>query len=138
MEILHCQYGKLQICESDPKKRTYRQILLDEALRLKSDNPDIFAEFCCQEIQESGKDRIVITDWRFPNEKDIILKRFPNAIIKIVEIIRIGQTKSPVEDESEYLLKGIRSDIVIFNEINNEIYKRVDRALELLKLEIIN
>ena len=47
---LHTQEGKLQVCESDTLKRTYRQILIDEALRLRNIDTGIFATHCCAEI----------------------------------------------------------------------------------------
>lgn len=135
LELLHTQNGKLLICESDTRKRTYRQILLDEALRLKSDNPDIFAEFCCQEINDSKSDKIVITDWRFPNERDVLLKLFPKANIYTIKVIRLGQEKSPVEDESEYLLSKWKDDTVIINYMSDLIYQATMNALQ--RLEII-
>ena len=134
LDTLHSQEGKLQICKTDPQKRTYRQILLDEALRLKTDNPDIFAEDCSLEIAESGSRRIVITDWRFPNEREVIKKYFPNAKILTIRVLRIGQNKSPVDDESEYLLKNWRDDAVILNYLNNNIYQSVHNILERLNI----
>ena len=50
LEQLHSQQGKLQICESDLLKRTYRQILIDEALRLRNIDASVFAKHCCKEI----------------------------------------------------------------------------------------
>jgi hypothetical protein len=135
LDILHSQEGKLLICENDTEKRTYRQILLDEALCLKSDNPDIFAEFCCQEILETTSDKIVITDWRFPNERDVILKTFPNATIHTIKVLRVDQDKSPVNDTSEYLLKNWKDDAIIINYMNNLIYQAVNNTLQ--KLDII-
>jgi hypothetical protein len=134
LELLHTQQGKLEICKSDPGKRTYRQILLDEAIRLKSDNPDIFAEFCCQEIKNSGLDKIVITDWRFPNERETLIKIFPNAFIHTIRIIRLDQKKSPVNDESEYLLKDWKDDHIIINYMSDIIYSAVHNIIEKIML----
>ena len=49
-EQLHTQEGKLQICENDLLKRAYRQILIDEALRLRNIDAGVFAKHCCTEI----------------------------------------------------------------------------------------
>ncbi len=60
---LHSQDGKLQVCQFDSAKRTYRQILIDEALRLRNLDCDIFAKLCCEDIKKSSHTKIVITDW---------------------------------------------------------------------------
>jgi hypothetical protein len=134
LELLHSQKGKLLICESDPRKRTYRQILLDEAIRLKSDNPDVFAESCCQEIQDSNSEKIVITDWRFPNEYNVLLRLFPKANIYTTQVSRVGQEKSPVNDESEYLLNNWVYNTKIINSMDNNIYKDIYNMLEMLEI----
>jgi len=133
-DLLHSQNGKLLISESDSRKRTFRQILLDEALRLKSDNPDIFAEFCCHEIMESHSEKVVITDWRFPNEREVILKYFPNATIYTTLVLRLDQHNSPVQDESEYLLKDWKDNTLIINSMSDFIYQATHNALERLSI----
>lgn len=35
LELLYTQEGKLMICHNDINKRTHRQLLIDEALKLK-------------------------------------------------------------------------------------------------------
>jgi hypothetical protein len=129
VEQLHSQEGKLQICESDTKKRTYRQILIDEALRLRNIDSGIFAKHCCTEIQNSGFNKIVITDWRYPNEIDIISASFPNYKIIPVHIMRSGQTKSPVDDISEYQLYSRNNDYQIINNLDNSIFKEIDTLI---------
>lgn len=112
--ILHSQIGKMQI---EPiSKKTWRDILLEEARECRSKNPDIFANMCASDIQSSCYENIIITDWRFPNEYEIILQQFPNAICKTIEIKRIGQEKSMVNDVSEYLLKDIEPNYIIYND----------------------
>jgi hypothetical protein len=125
VEILHSQEGKLQICDSDLKKRTYRQILIDEALRLRNINAGVFAKHCCNEISNFDYNKVVITDWRYPNEIDIVKAAFPNYIVSPVHIIRSGQTKSPVNDISEYQLEGRTGDYQIVNNLDESVFKEI-------------
>lgn len=121
LELLHTQEGKLQVCDSDILKRTYRQILIDEALRLRTINPNVFAEHCCKEIKESDKRNIVITDWRYSNELDTIISEFPNIFILPVHLIRLGQERSPVDDISEYQLNDRVNDWKLYNPLNESL-----------------
>ena len=85
IQQLHSQEGKLQICTTDSKQRTYRQILIDEALRLRNIDTGIFAKECCKDIIQSGLNKIVITDWRYDNELDITTSLFPT--MKVIPVI---------------------------------------------------
>jgi len=134
-DYLHTQEGKIQICEKDTFKRTYRQILIDEALRLRNIDAGVFAKQCCQEISESHpKDtpkKIVITDWRYPNEIAIIEKSFPEYKISAVHIQCLGQTKSPVDDISEYQLINRINDYTILNKMNDTIYDEIKKLIDI-------
>jgi hypothetical protein len=142
LEQLHSQEGKLEICENDSLKRTYRQILIDEALRLRNIDPDIFAKHCCKEIYgenpEDTPNNIVITDWRYPNEIDIITSSFPRYIITPVHIIREGQNNSPVNDISEYQLDSRSFDYQIINQMNNTILYEIQVLNDFINCNITN
>lgn len=129
LNILHSQEGKLQICESDSLKRTYRQILIDEALRLRNIDDDVFAKHCCKEIigfnPEDIPKKIVITDWRFPNELTTLEKAFPEHKITTVHIQRLDQLKSPVDNISEYHLLNRTNDYIIINKLDESIYDEI-------------
>lgn len=132
VEQLHSQEGKLKICELDPAKRTYRQILIDEALRLRSIDAGIFAKHCCKEIDCIGADRIVITDWRYDNELEIVTRTFSQMKVIPVHIIRSNQIESPVNDISEYQLQHRCDDYVIHNKMDNTIYKEIQELIDFL------
>jgi hypothetical protein len=127
---LYTQEGKLQICENDSLKRTYRQILIDEALRLRNIDAGIFAKQCCTDIYgfnpEQVPEKIVITDWRYPNEITILEQAFPGYKITPVHIQRIDQLKSPVDDISEYQLMNRINDYILINKMDDSIYKEVE------------
>jgi hypothetical protein len=134
LDKLHSQEGKLQICENDSLKRTYRQILIDEALRLRNIYAGVFAKHCCTEINgmnpEEIPNRIVITDWRYPNEIEILEQAFPGYKITPVHIIRDGQVKSPVDDISEHQLDNRYSDYQLINRMNESIRDEIKSLIK--------
>ncbi len=138
LEQLHSQEGKLQICENDSLKRTYRQILIDEALRLRNIDAGVFAKHCCSEIYgfnpEEVPEKIVITDWRYPNEITILEQAFPGYKITPVHIQRLDQLKSPVDDISEYQLMNRTDDYILINKMNDSIYTEIENLIKLIDL----
>lgn len=130
LDQLHSQQGKLKICPNDSRGRTYRQILIDEAFRLREMDANVFAKFCCQDIStEEQSERIVITDWRYPNELDVITRLLPEYTVTTVHIQRRGQDKSPVNDISEYHLIDRINDYKIVNTMDNAIYDEVSKLI---------
>ena len=125
IDILHSQDGKSQVCHTDPLRRTYRQILIDEALRLRNIDSDFFAKQCCKDIKH---DKVVITDWRYPNEFQTIKNAFPNYKIIPVYIQRFNQIKSPVNNISEYQLVR-QNDFTIINNMDITIYTEVEKLI---------
>jgi hypothetical protein len=133
LEQLHSQQGKLETCPSDVLRRTYRQLLIDEAFRLREMDAGIFAKFCCNDIIESGKpERIVITDWRYPNENDILARMLPGYKMVTVHIQRINQDKSPVNDISEYHLANRINDYKILNTMDERIYDEIEKLIKFI------
>lgn len=138
LEQLHSQEGKLQICENDSLKRTYRQILIDEALRLRNIDAGVFAKHCCSEIYgfnpEDVPEKIVITDWRYPNEITILEQAFPGYKITPVYIQRLDQLKSPVNDISEYQLMNRTDDYILINKMDDSIYTEIENLIKSIDL----
>lgn len=133
VEQLHSQEGKLQRCKVDSLNRTYRQILIDEALRLRNIDPGVFVKHCCQQISSAKSNKIVITDWRYTNELEILQTTFPEFTITPVHIIREGQDQSPVNDISEYQLNSRTMDFIIYNKLDNSIYEEVKKLIDTIK-----
>lgn len=133
IDDLYSQEGKLKICENDLGHRTYRQILIDEALRLKVIDEDVFAKECCKEIIKfcacGIANKIIITDWRFPNELKVVRDYFPNHKIYTIHIQRSDQLISPVNNISEYHLTNYKSDYSIINNMNNTIYDEITKVM---------
>ncbi len=126
LDLLYSQEGKLMICDNDINKRTNRQLLIDEALILKETDYDVFVKHCCHSISIDKYTKIVITDWRFENEFDVLKQYFPDAKIVPVHIVRINQTKSPVDDISEYHLINRQGDYTIMNNMDESLYQYID------------
>ena len=114
MNILHCQNGKREICSETGE--SWREILLREGRECREKDPKIFGKILAQSILQDMCTMAVITDWRFPNEYDVIKEQFPDATIKTILIHREGlSTCSPVSDKSEYLLIDHATDITVCN-----------------------
>jgi hypothetical protein len=129
VEQLHSQRGKLEICQQDPQQRTYRQILIDEALEARTNDPDCFAKDCCEEIKRYRPNNIVITDWRYPNELEILTQSFPEYVITPIHLFRPSQDDSPVLDISEYQLKDRDGDTILLNHMDDSIYDNIDMMM---------
>jgi len=138
IDVLHSQSGKLQICENDALNRTFREILIDEALILQNQDIDIFAQKCCEDITtlyRLNKDvDIVITDWRYQNELDLIIQSFPESNIITVCVKNIHQSKSPIDDISEYNLIDRKNDYLLINNLDDSIYREVDNLIKYISL----
>ena len=130
METLHSQHGKQQICEHDTQKRSYRQILIDEALRLRSLDDTMFVRDCCQEIKKQGASHVVITDWRYPVEYTLLCELFPDAVIVPLHIVRADRYDSPVDDISEHHLDHRVGDATIVNTMDAHVYQDIHRFIQ--------
>jgi hypothetical protein len=130
MEKLHSQSGKLEICNSDEKHRTFRQILIDEALLERSKNDACFAEDCCKEIEKMKATRIVITDWRYTKELELLKSNFPDYVITPIHVVCTLQQESPVCDISEYQLEDRQNDIKLLNHLDERIYHDIQEIMK--------
>jgi hypothetical protein len=137
LQLLHSQEGKALICDNDNSKRTYRQILIDEALIKRNEYVDVFVEHCCNNIGNKGHN-ILITDWRYENEYEFIRKFFPESEIIKVHIKRLGQNQSPINDISEYDLinKQITFDHEITNNMDNSIYSEIHNIMFIIEQNV--
>ena len=129
-ETLHSQQGKQQICPTDSQHRTYRQILIDEALRLRALDDTMFVRDCCQEIKKQDTTHIVITDWRYPVEYILLGELFPDAMIVPLHIVRAGLLASPVMDISEHQLDDRVGDDTIVNTMDGHVYQDIHRFIQ--------
>lgn len=126
--VLHSQEGKKQICAENGK--TWREILILEAAAEREKDSGVFAKMTALAIAAAEARRIVITDWRYPNEYSILREAFPNAVITTVHVLRQDQGgASPVIDLSEYYLKDQRPDWTVHNDGKRPLFKEAGDIL---------
>lgn len=97
-----------------PTARTPRDIILQLALQMRAENPDIYSDTVIAEIAESDGSRFVVADWRYRREYTRIREMCPPGTkILRVRIQRPGVV--PSDDPSEHDLDDEPMDIVIQN-----------------------
>ena len=111
LATLHSPEGKKEICAETGE--TWREVMIRVALEAKHTDADVFAGLCAAEIRMAKPARAVITDWRFPNERDVLKRAFPDARFVTVEVRR--HDESPVDDESEHALADLWPDFTLDN-----------------------
>lgn len=95
------------------KNKSVRRHLIDIGQDKRSHDPLYWVKPVCKQIQSSNCDRVVITDWRLPNERDEICRVFG---IENVVTARIQRwSKPPLVDETEIALDNFNFDIIIDN-----------------------
>jgi hypothetical protein len=97
-----------------PTARTPRDVILQLALQMRAENPDIYSDTVIAEIAESDGVRFVVADWRYKREYTRICDMCPSSTkVLRVRIVRPGII--PSEDPSEHDLDTEPMDIIIQN-----------------------
>lgn len=141
IQHLHTQEGKLQFCSDTGT--SWRSILIEESKLYKSANQDIFADMCINSINTTIPIpyRVVITDWRFPNELYKIQSCFTSSRIIPVLINRLDQyDSSPVHDSSEYLIETYCAEYIKYELTNttpiNNLYMEIENMMTSLHIGV--
>jgi hypothetical protein len=118
LAALYTQEGKQALCPIAGV--SWRTLLLRVGAEERSKNPDVFAEATADRIASHtfpfrSPPKILITDWRYPNEYDVIRRRFPEADLRTVWVRRLDQEASPVHHFNEQLLQGRTGDYELVN-----------------------
>ena len=111
LENFYSQHLKERLIEFDGEMITPRALLIEVAANARAKYPNIYANMVADAIQKSGANRVVISDWRYGNEYDVI-KTFFDKVVRI-RITRPGVVQSP--EPSEHDLDGEPMDIEIQN-----------------------
>ncbi len=96
-----------------PTARTPRDIILQLALQMRAENPDIYSDTVIAEMAESDGVRFVVADWRYKREYARIREMCPDAKPLRVRIVRPGIV--PSADPSEHDLDFEPMDITLEN-----------------------
>lgn len=138
LAALYTQEGKAALCPIAGV--SWRTLLLRVGAEERSKNPDVFAELTANRIStlpsrspplleaeekvkgipegypfRSHPQTVIITDWRYPNEYDVIRRRFPEADLRTVWVRRLDQETSPVQHYNESLLDSREDEHVLIN-----------------------
>lgn len=115
LAALYTQEGKAALCPIAGVP--WRTLLLRVGAEERSKNPEVFASATADRIASHPlrPQCIVITDWRYPNEYDVIRRRFPEADLRTVWVRRVDQEASPVEHSNETLLADHTGDYMLVN-----------------------
>ena len=90
-----------------------RALLIKAAAEARAKYPNIYANMIADSIQKYGLKRVVISDWRYRNEYEVIKTFFGDATVVRIRIVRPGVIQS--SEPSEHDLDGQAMDV----EINN-------------------
>ena len=122
----------------------YRSLLISWARCRTMTDPLYFVTKALIEVDKSDDEFIVITDFRFKHEKEMLHKFFPDAGVLTVRIecddtVRKSRgVTSNASDASEIALDDFRFDLTIFNkgtekEFKDSVMAMADSSLELIK-----
>ena len=96
-----------------PTAKKPRDILLQLALQMRAENPDIYADTVIHDIAEHTGTCFVVSDWRYKRELCRIREMCPDAQILTMRIVRPGVSASL--DSSEHDLDKELMDYIIPN-----------------------
>jgi hypothetical protein len=108
----------LMPCAAFPAAKTPRDILLQLAVKMRAENPDIYADSIICHITESAREtEFVVSDWRYRREAIRIQEMLPSAHVLRV---RIHRNVIPSTDPSEHDLDNEPMDLIIENNTSLE------------------
>lgn len=129
LAALYTQEGKQALCPIAGVP--WRTLLLRVGAAERDKNPDVFAEATADRIASHplSPQKVIITDWRYPNECEVLRRRFPDADFRTVWVRRLDQESSPVHHFNEQLLQGRTGDYELVNPPTMEGFRSNVRTL---------
>jgi len=100
------------------KDTTYRELLIKNAGFYRRFNDNYFVDYIRRNIILNGYDRVVISDFRFPNEYSFLNNSLPSDDYDITTVCVERSTSINMKYESEHALDKFKFDYVIINEDN--------------------
>lgn len=117
MAILHSPYMKMEPLpfpiDGFPDARTYRDVIIQHAARQRALDNDIYSRKVVEEIRAKKAVRVVISDWRYQREYEVLRQAFPGVTIRKVAIRNPAVTQMDIP--SEHDLDEIPMDTIIHN-----------------------
>jgi len=120
------QEGKKSLI-SQEDTRSVRDILIEHGQLRRNQDGDYWSNEAIKRMD--GKDKVVVTDWRFPQEYDAIINVFGHDIVKTWRVNRYGRSIQDL-DYSEYALNRWSFDKVFENyDCIGKLFQKVDQAI---------
>lgn len=117
MAILHSPYMKMEPLpfpiDGFPDARTYRDVIIQHAARQRALDNDIYSRKVVEEIRTKKTERVVISDWRYQREYEVLKEAFPGATIRKVAIRNPAVAQMDIP--SEHDLDEIPMDTILHN-----------------------
>jgi hypothetical protein len=112
---------KLVYTNKSEKYHTPRSLLILEAALARSIDDNIWARTIARNIAANNLSNIVISDWRYPNEHQLIKDSFPDHKVLSVRINRFDNTDAI--DQSERSLDDHSFENILSNESSIDNFK---------------
>ena len=112
VELFHSVEGKKRVVNG----KTLRQHCIDHGEFKRSQDLEYWVKETAKRIAESGKEKIVISDWRLLPELFGLQKAFPTAQCIPIRVEKSEQYVSPVPDFTEYGLLGFPFAATVHND----------------------
>ncbi len=117
MQILHSPYMKMEALpfpiDGFPDAYTYRDVIIQHAARQRALDNDIYSRKVVDEIRTKKVVRVVISDWRYQREYEVLRQAFPDATIRKVAIRNPAVPQMDIP--SEHDLDEVVMDTIIHN-----------------------
>lgn len=127
LKYFNTQFGKQSMSVYG---KTYRQLLIDHAEYKKMFDQNYYTKFVIKNIQKDYHDRIVISDFRYPYEYQLVKEKL-NSFYEI-KTINVQRDNSLVTNfKSENSLSEFEYDIIVDNNKDKE---HIERFFSNLKI----
>lgn len=117
MQILHSPYMKMEALpfpiDGFPDAVTYRDVIIQHAARQRALDNDIYSRKVVDEIRAKKPARVVISDWRYQREYEVLKDAFPEVTIRKVAIRNSSVPQMDIP--SEHDLDDVPMDTIVHN-----------------------
>ncbi len=127
--LLYTQEGKKRMINVKETQMSIRDILILEARRKRDVDPNYWVNLVISKILADRPEKVVISDFRYPNEFYEMSKYFDINNITSVNIVR--EDYIFIMDSSETSLDNFEHDVRIYNNSDKfDLFRKVDFILD--------
>ncbi len=122
------QTGKKRFLSSG---KTVRDLLIEEGQIQRDKDENVWVKKVLQKILTEKFDKVVITDFRFPNEKLYLEEKLTEYSFTSIRILR--DTIEKVDSPTEHMLDTFQFDFTLTNnESKDDLYFKIENILYLI------